>query len=165
MKNTLGTAAALAVLLAAGCSDGSSASASATNTPAPGFGRASHDDLVRIDLPIYPWANAADSDVIKKNDDGLHKFTLMTTTYQSFRTVDEWYAEHLDSEFGVHHLGSADAQSATYAHDEPDDATGPPTLQRSVTIESVKDAKGRPLVVITLQATSTSTAIPHKDWH
>jgi len=165
MKNALGTAAALAVLLASGCSDGPSASASGTSTPVPGFGKASHEDLRHIDLPIYPWANPADSDVIKNNDGGLHKFTLMTTTYTSFRSVDEWYASHLDTEFGVRHLGSSpDGQSAIYAHNEPDDDAGPPTLKRSVSIESVKDATGRPLVIITLQAISTSTAIPPKDW-
>jgi len=117
-------------------------------------------------LPVYPWANAADSDVVKKTDAGLHKFTLMTTTYQSFRGVDEWYASHIDTEFGVRHLGSApDGQVSIYGHNEPDDSPGPPDLQRSVTIEQAKDATGRALVIITLQSISTSTAIPPKDWH
>jgi hypothetical protein len=165
MNRTFGIAAVLAVLLlGSGCSDDTSAQV--TEAPAPGFGRASADDLAHLALPIYPYANASDSDVVKKTKDGLHSITLMTTTYQPYASVDAWYAAHLDIEFRVSHLGSAsDGQSSIYADREPDDAPGPPSLQRSVKIEPAKDATGRAIEIITLATVSDSTVAPHKDWY
>ena len=135
-----------AVLLASGCSDDSSsdASAAAAPTATPGFGRATASDLARLDLPVY--ADASPS------------------TRDAYAAVDAWYAAHLDSEFKGSRLGSPrDGQSSVYSDSEPDDA--PPTLQRSVTIDSAKDATGKAIVIVTLRTMSTSTEIPKKDWH
>lgn len=167
MKQTIGFAAALAVLLAAaGCSSDSSsdASASATPSPAPGFGRATPDDLAHLDLPIYAGASPTNSDFSKLSKNGGYSMTLMMTTHDSYADVEGWYAAHVDSEFTGKHLGlSRDDQSTIYADSEPDD--GPPTLQRSVTIASAKDAKGEAIVIVTLNTNSSTTEIPQKDWH
>jgi len=160
MSNTMRLAAALAVLLAAGCSDGGSAG-TATATPEPGFGRATRDDLRHLDLPVYPRANTSDSDVIKAVENGWHSITLATTTYASFRDVDEWYAGHLETEFQVKHLASAQGdQAATYSDVEPADDT--PLLKRTVSLEPAKDATGKAIVVITLHTDSASGKIPSR---
>jgi hypothetical protein len=90
--------------------------------------------------------------------------TLMLTTRDAYADVDAWYAAHLDSEFKGSRLGSPrDGQSSVFADVEPDD--GPPTLRRSVTIQTAKDATGKPIVIVTLSSASASASIPLKDWH
>lgn len=155
-----------AVLLASGCSDDSSsdASAAAAPTATPGFGRATASDLARLDLPVYADASPSDSDLSKSPKNNGYTMTLMLTTRDAYAAVDAWYAAHLDSEFKGSRLGSPrDGQSSVYSDSEPDDA--PPTLQRSVTIDSAKDATGKAIVIVTLRTMSTSTEIPKKDWH